>query len=116
MMRFLPILAAVSLLAAPVSLDARGQGFDLRMTQAENMDGHTVPAVDISVARDSRSINRGTIESAIRARLAQAGVRPDLIQLQSVATAAIDLARTQDEGEQVNCYEEWCAMIALSAR
>ena len=89
-------------------------GFAMRLSQAHNLDGVSVPQVEVSIDRGRRSLERAHLERTLREQLAKVGVNPDLVELQSVATAAMQLAQAQDLGSQQNCYERWCARVALA--
>ena len=103
-----PVLVLVSTAA-----NAAG-GYSISLSQAVNMEGKNVPEVVIEVDRASRSLDRATVQASIKSQLARAGVRPDLIALQSVATAALNMASDRYEGVDTICYETWCARVFLA--
>lgn len=117
MMKFRGVVAtAVALLVAWPSMALAGAaGFDVSLSRTQNMDGVTVPQVIVAIDHDRRVLDRAKLQGAIRERLSRAGVRPDLIELQSVATAAIQLAEARDLGSQTNCYETWCASVSVKS-
>lgn len=105
---------ALAALALPAAALAGAYGIDTRMGSAQNMDGVTVPSVLITVDKGRRQLDRGQVQGAIARRLSGAGVRPDEIALQSVATAAMQFAQAQDAGRQDMCFETWCATVVVA--
>lgn len=112
---FKHLTVAVSLAALAIApVQARGAGYSLQTGEAVNMDGARVPEVVVVIQPGARSLSRNQLQSEIRQQLKRMDVEPHLIALQSVATAAIQFAETQDRGEQSNCYENWCARVFVN--
>ena len=97
-----------------VSTAAAANGFNISLSSTPNMDGVTVPEVVIAVDRNVSSLNRSSVQSAIRNTLGSSRVRPDLVELQSVATSALNMASDKYEGVDTICYERWCARVYLA--
>ena len=98
---------------APAAM-AGAFGFETRLSQAQNLDGKDVPQIEVIIDRGRRSLDRAPLERALRSRLSEIGVRPDVVEVQSVATAAMQLSQAQDLGSQQNCYERWCALVTVA--
>lgn len=108
---FLAASALVLAFAQPAL--AGTQGFQTAMQSGQNMVGAIVPEIVVTVDRGRKILDRARVQQALRNRLSQAGVRPQLIELQSVATAAMTFAAEQDMGNERICYETWCAQVYL---
>ncbi|WP_159793565.1 hypothetical protein [Croceibacterium salegens] len=104
----------VALLASISTSAMAADGFTTSLSSTPGLNGNQVPEVVIVVDRHRDSLSRQLVQSTVRNMLGSVGIRPDLIALQSVATAAIDTANGQDEGVSTICYETWCARIYLA--
>lgn len=103
--------AAAAAMALGTPLSAGGAGYDMRLERAVNLSGAEVPEMVVAIHQGTRRIDRQALQGAMKTRLARAGVRADAIELQSVATAAIEFAEVQDRGLHTICYETWCSRV-----
>ncbi|MCJ2180291.1 hypothetical protein [Novosphingobium album (ex Hu et al. 2023)] len=101
-------------LAIPTSAIAGTYGFEIGLGSAQNMDGATVPEVVLTVDAGRTRLDRAQVQGAVRSQLSHLGVTPHIVEVQTVATAAIQFAAGQDAGSQTMCFERWCASVALS--
>lgn len=99
---------------ALISTAAMASGPSMSLSRTPNMDGVAVPEVVIVVARGGPVPGRQAVQSEVARLLGTAGVRPGLIELQSVATSAINMASDPFEGTETICYESWCARVYLA--
>ncbi|MBX7502400.1 hypothetical protein K3181_13195 [Qipengyuania sp. YG27] len=93
---------------------AAAGGFSMSLSRTQNMEGTEVPEVVIVVDRNASSLNRQSVQAAITRTLGSAGVRPELIELQSVATSAMNMANDKQEGIERICYVSWCSRVYLA--
>ena len=109
----LALASAAVALATPAPAIAGLGGFSTSLSRVENFEGRVVPEVVIVTDAGRRSLDRRQVESAVTASLRRVRVSPDLIAVQSVATAALQFAEWQDMGVQTMCWETWCARVSV---
>ncbi|CDO35354.1 MULTISPECIES: hypothetical protein [Novosphingobium] len=101
-------------IAIPTGASAHASGFEITLARAQNMQGAIVPEVVLTVDTGRTRLDRGQLQNSVSSQLSRVGVTPHTVEVQSVATAAIQFAADQDTGLQSFCYERWCARVSLA--
>ena len=109
----LALAATAVAFATPAPSLAGSAGFSISLSRVENFEGRVVPEVIIVTDPGRRSLDRRKVESDVESSLRRVRVSPDTIAIQSVATAALQFAEWQDQGEQRMCWETWCARVSV---